>query len=73
MKIKVMVKDKEAKRSKCVSEREYDNDISEYYLAKEFAERLAKHDCYSMVKIIELPDKRENKPYSKKEIIYKNI
>ena len=39
--------------------------------AEKLARKLAKDDFYSNVKIVEIPDAAEFKPYKKKETIYK--
>lgn len=39
--------------------------------AEKHARSLARCEGYSRVKLVEIPDANENKPYSKKETIYK--
>lgn len=39
--------------------------------AEKLARKLAKDDFYTNVKIVEIPDAEEFKPYKKKETIYK--
>lgn len=39
--------------------------------AEKHARSLASYEGYTRVKLVEIPDTTENKPYKKKEVIYK--
>ena len=39
--------------------------------AEKHAQQLASYPEYSRVRLVEIPDEEDNRPYSKKEVIYK--